>query len=77
LFKAPRYMKRVKEQLLNWRRDKSGKIKKGDDHHPDALLAGTKKLDETSGGVMKIGPSLLSRAGSGFMEFINKMRRRA
>jgi hypothetical protein len=77
LFEAPRYYVKVRDQLLNWRRNEAGKIVKKDDHHPDSLLAGTKKLDETSGGVMKIGPSLLSRAGSGFMEFINKIRRHA
>ncbi|MGB3341313.1 MAG: hypothetical protein WBB37_07525 [bacterium] len=77
LFKAPGYYTKVKDQLLNWRRNEAGKIIKKNDHHPDSLLAGTKKLDEAQGGTLRVGPNPLSRAGSGFMEFINKLARRA
>ena len=62
---------------MNWRRDKNGKIVKKDDHHPDALLAGTKHLEDAQGGIMRIGPNILAKTGSGFMEFWNKLSRRA
>jgi len=77
LFKAPRHLEKVRKQLVNWRRDKNGKIVKKDDHHPDALLAGTKHLEDAQGGIMRIGPNILSKTGSGFMEFWNKLSRRA
>ena len=77
LFKAPRYFTGVKDQLLNWRRNEAGKIIKKNDHHPDALLAGTKKLEDAQGGTLRVGPNPLSRVGSGFMELINKLSRRA
>lgn len=77
LFKAPRHLVEVLNQLVNWHRDKNGKIVKKDDHYPDALLAGTKHLEDAQGGIMRIGPNILSKTGSGFMEFWNKLSRRA
>jgi len=77
LFKAPRHLAEVLKQCINWRRDKNGKIVKKDDHYPDALLAGTKHLEDAQGGIMRIGPNILAKTGSGFMEFWNKLSRRA
>ena len=77
LFKAPRHLVEVLNQLVNWHRGKNGKIVKKDDHYPDALLAGTKHLEDAQGGTMRIGPNILSKTGSGFMEFVNRLRGRA
>jgi len=76
LFKAPRHLAEVLKQCINWRRDKNGKIVKKDDHYPDALLAGTKHLEDAQGGIMRIGPNILAKTGSGFMECWNKLSRR-
>lgn len=40
--KAQRYQK-LKSQIINWRRDKNGKIVKRDDHGPDMILCGLLK----------------------------------
>jgi|GEM_PF-1662242 len=75
-FQAPRYLVKVKTQLINWRRDKSGKIVKKDDHHCDALLAGTKKLEDSQSGTMFVGPRVIPNKGSGFMEWWTRLRGR-
>lgn len=75
-FKASRVKQKVMKQLLNWRRGKEGKIVKKDDHHPDALLAGTKKLEDNRSGTMFVGPRVIPRKGSGFMEWWTRLRGR-
>ncbi len=68
-FKASPEFGEVKQQLKNWRRDKNGKIVKKDDHHCDALLAGTKKLDEMRGSTPAIiSLSLRRRRGLSWMQ---------
>jgi hypothetical protein len=57
----------VRRQLINWRRDKTGKIVKKDDHHCDALLAATKKFELRKGDTMYIGPRILPQSGSDFI----------
>lgn len=76
MFKAPNYMTNVLKQLVSWRRDKGGKIKKKDDHHCDALLAGTKKLEDAQGGTMRVGPNVIPKRGGGFMEWWTKVRQK-
>jgi len=73
-FVAPAYLEKVKKQLICWRRDKGGKIVKKNDHHCDALLAATKRLEESRGGTMRIGGNIVPRRGGGFMEWWNRIR---
>jgi hypothetical protein len=69
-FSAPFQLDKVRRQLINWRRDKNGKIVKKDDHHCDALLAATKKLENSRGGTATIIPRTISMRGSNFIESI-------
>uniref|UniRef100_A0A7C6EBJ7 Terminase large subunit gp17-like C-terminal domain-containing protein n=1 Tax=candidate division WOR-3 bacterium TaxID=2052148 RepID=A0A7C6EBJ7_UNCW3 len=73
LFMAPKKFENVQRQLINWRRDKTGKIVKKDDHHCDALLAATKKLELKKSDTMIIGPRVLPQAGSDFVYNIIKV----
>lgn len=59
----------ARAQLLKWRRGKDGRIRKGDDHHPDALLCATKYYAERHGArlvtrkfdIMSLGRKWLAR----------------
>lgn len=75
-YKAPRRLVKVLGQMVNWRRGKDGKIVKKDDHHCDAGLAATKHLDNAQGGTMTLGPRVIPKRGSGFMELWNRIRGR-
>ncbi|MCF6191844.1 MAG: hypothetical protein L3J76_01750 [Candidatus Hydrothermae bacterium] len=43
--RIPRRLQTMIQQLRNWRRDEKGRIVKKDDHFPDALVAGMKRLE--------------------------------
>lgn len=73
-FKGQKKFELVLRQLLSWRRGKDGKIVKKDDHHCDSLLAGMKRLEDTRGGTAIIGPRLIPRLGSGFIQLVNRIR---
>jgi hypothetical protein len=74
LFSAPSRFENVRRQCINWRRDKTGKIVKKDDHHCDALLAATKKLELSKGGIALIVPRTISMAGSRFIHAVTEAR---
>lgn len=73
-FMAPKKFENVRRQLINWRRDKNGKIVKKDDHHCDALLAGTKKLDSGRLESGLVGPRIVS-SGQNFFDYVRQFRR--
>jgi hypothetical protein len=75
-YKAPRRLTRTLAQMSNWRRGKDGKIVKKNDHHCDAALAATKRLEDSQGGTVSLGPRMIPKKGAGFMEWWNRLRGR-
>lgn len=62
-------------QLKEWRRDQHGKIVKQNDHHCDALLAGTKAaVDQIRGEAMVMKGLRLAGAGPGFFRLVHDRR---